>query len=155
RLAAMVAKGQIDRVLFFQDPRDLEIEHPENYALLRNCNLHGCRFCINEAAHLWAQCQRHKEKAAPRIQRKPTDLADETVALIAFGKEKERMARFVLRYAEAFQRFPRLLATSGTKDYIDRFLDAAGRPDTRLKIESAGLVPGETRGPAGGDVIIA
>src|ERR1700676_3905200 len=47
RLAAMVAEGKVDRVLFFQAPRDLEGDKPENYALLRNCDLHGKMLCIN------------------------------------------------------------------------------------------------------------
>src|SRR5713226_4747320 len=54
RLAAAVAKRQIQRVLWFQDPEDLKVDHPENYALLRNCNLAGAHLHVNGSAHLWA-----------------------------------------------------------------------------------------------------
>ncbi len=158
RLAAMVAEGEVGRVLFFQDPRDLEMDKPENYALLRNCDLHGRMLCINESAQLWAEYEEAKGK--PLAQRAPRITGKETVALIAHDGEKERMALFVQRHRQLLGRFPRIVATSGTKVFVERFLekihDECDRND--FMIQPLGKKPrGAKRGhgPAGGDVIIA
>lgn len=159
RLAAMVATGEVKRVLMFQDPRDLEIERPENYALLRNCNINGRHLYINAAAHLWAlyEC---KVRCIPQnepYETEPFELEDvkETVAFIAHDDEKPRMARFALHYRDVLRRFPKLIATSGTKRFIDKFLTNSVPPWDRLKIQSAGAKDNVSHGPSGGDVIIA
>src|SRR5882724_5484950 len=127
KLAAMVAEGGVERVLFFEDPDYVEVEHPENYALLRNCDMHGKPFMINEAAHLWAEFEAKRIPAEPRRVRGKLNgeivEIPETVVLIAQDKEKQRMAKLLSRYSTIFSWFPRLLATSGTKDYIDEFLE--------------------------------
>ena len=159
KLAALVAKGEVDRVLFFQDPEDLKMWHPENYALLRNCNLHGKKLCINVAARLWAEHEtRTKGK---RKRKKPPDIftgrkgdVGETVAFIAHDSQKPRMAQFVLQYNQALRNFPRLIAASGTKVFIDDFLrPALGK--NQVDISAAGRTAKQSHGPSGGDVIIA
>jgi DNA-binding winged helix-turn-helix (wHTH) protein/methylglyoxal synthase len=158
QLAAMVAKGKIDRILFFEDPADVELEHPENYALLRNCNLNGKGLFINEAAHLWAQQMGNLGPMKPRresgkLNGKNIDIR-ETVVLIAHDGEKDRLARLMLRYYVVFNRF-RLLATSVTKAYLDKFLKATLPSTERLEISAAGESEQDLAGARGGDVIIA
>ena len=158
-LAARVARGEIRRVLMFQDPFDLAIERPENYALLRNCNLAGAHLCINGAAHLWALYECHKQGIPQEWEYvyDPVTVGEvrETVAFIAHDGQKERMARFAILYRDVLRTFPRLVATSGTRDYIaDRFRSwVPGEPG--LEIEVAGETQKVSHGPSGGDVIIA
>jgi methylglyoxal synthase len=119
RLAAMVARGDVRRVLMFQDPKDLDIERPERYALLRNCNLSGSKLHINASVHLWAlyECKRLNILQNHPYHTVPVNAGDlkETIAFIAHDSEKSRMARFALHYRDVIRRFPRLIATSGTK----------------------------------------
>lgn len=158
-LAAMVARGDVRRVLMFQDPKDLDIERPERYALLRNCNLSGSKLHINASAHLWAlfECKRLGIIQTHPYYTVPINAADvkETIAFIAHDREKPRMGRFALHYRSVLRTFPRLIATSGTKKHIDEFLKNTLPPSDRLVIQSAGAKDKESHGPAGGDVIIA
>ena len=153
RLAAMVAQGAIERVLFFEDPADVEIEHPENYALLRNCDLKGVGLFINEAAYLWAQHDDGNLVTKPRRLKGKLHGKDqkiqETVVLIAHDGEKDRMARLILRHHALLKDF-RLLATSGTKSYLDKFQRATLPASERLEISPAGDEKAK-----GGDVIVA
>ena len=158
RLAAQVAEGQVDRVLFFEDPEDVQIEHPENYALLRNCNLNGKALLINEAAHLWAANKEGSGPMKPRFVNSVhngMDQIPETVVFIAHDREKDRMARLALRYHIVLHWFPRLLATCGTKTYLDKFLKATLPSQERLDITPAGRNRKDLRGARGGDVIVA
>jgi methylglyoxal synthase len=161
KLAAMVATGCLDRVLMFQDPADMGIERPGNYALLRNCNLSGKKLYINSTAHLWAlhECKQRKiQRRMPYIVRPvvtPDGIIKETVVFIAHDREKPRMARFVVHYREVLRLFPRLIATSGTKKFIDEFQVEHVPPWERLDIKAAGANERSAHGPAGGDVIIA
>src|SRR5262249_9622001 len=100
----MVARGDVDRVLVFQDPDDLGVERAALYALIRNCNIHGRKLCMNSAAHLWAV---HAADSAddPYITTPRTDPVPESVAFIAHDNEKLRMARFVLHYRHVLRRF--------------------------------------------------
>lgn len=158
-LAAKVAKREVNRVLMFQDPVDLAIERPENYALLRNCNLAGAHLCINGAAHLWALYECHRrgiQQNWPYIYKpQVVENATETVAFIAHDGQKERIARFAIQYQDVLRTFPRLVATSGTRDYIaDRF--KSWLPEERaLDIQVAGETAKISHGPPGGDVVIA
>lgn len=159
RMAAQAARGDIDRILFFEDPDDLGAELPENYALLRNCNLGGKALMMNETANLWA---RDREGLAPTKPRSLTGTKGgekaeipETVVLIAHDGEKDRMARLVIRYHVVLRSFPRLLATFGTKTYLDKFLRATLPNEERLEITAAGQHLQDLHGARGGDVIIA
>jgi len=166
RLAALVAKGEINRVLMFQDPEDLAIEEAPSYALLRNCNLRGAHFLVNAAAHLWALHQATNNGRPPGkpYSKEPVDWHGfkETVAFIAHDREKPRMARFALHFRDVLRRF-RLIGTSGTVSSIRNHLREFVPPRERLPIYPVGAPAGTTEravkhmghGPAGGDVIIA
>lgn len=161
RLAAYVARRKVDRVLWFQDPLDLRVDRPENYALLRNCNLAGAHLLINAAAHLWALYHFPEGSSDPatRYITKPYDVGDlkETVILIAHDAEKPRMSRFVKHYHNAIAKFPRVTATSGTLREIQEFLKEHIPPWQRekLNIEAVGKTATMAHGPSGGDVIVA
>lgn len=160
KIAAMVATGRLRRVLMFQDPDDVGIDHPGNYALLRNCNLSGSKLYINAAANLWAlyECKKNGiRRKWPYITTPVTTSAGvkETVALIAHDGEKQRLARFVVHHREILRRFPRLIATSGTKRFIDEFQVIHLPPWDRVVIEPAANSPRTAHGPSGGDVVIA
>jgi methylglyoxal synthase len=159
RLAALVAQGNVERVLSFEDPKDVEKEHPENYTLLQNCNLSGKGMLINEAAHLWAQSKEDAGPSKPRVLKVTADGGSvdipETVVFIAHDGEKERMARLLLRYRIVFREFPRLLATPGTKRCLDKFLEKTLPLKDRLGIDQVGQSRRNVRGPRGGDVIVA
>jgi methylglyoxal synthase len=102
-LAARVARGEVKRVLMFEDPRDLHIEKPQNYALLRNCNINGGHLYINASAHLWAVHECERRALVPGVRYLTRPVANETVALIAHDREKPRMARFVLHYHQVLE----------------------------------------------------
>jgi methylglyoxal synthase len=164
-LAAAVAKRQIQRVILFDDPDDLAVDRPENYALLRNCNLAGAYLHINASAHLWAlYASEARGLAGHRYIRDPLNhgpveqgAIQETVVLIAHDGEKPRIARFVLHYRDVLRLFPRILATSGTLKYIEEFLKihVPPRERQRLKILPVGATATMAHGPSGGDVIVA
>jgi len=161
-LAARVARGELRRILVFQDPLDLSIERPEQYALLRNCNLAGAYLCFNATAHLWALYECHRLRIPQKWEYiytpEEVDGVRETVAFIAHDGQKERIARFAIRYHDVLREFPRLMATSGTRDYIiDRFKSWLPG-ETALEIEVAGETDETDKashGPSGGDVVIA
>lgn len=158
KLAAMVAKKEIHRVLWFQDPGESLSGRAENYALLRNCNLAGAHLSMNSAAHLWALY----ETSVLGVAEQPyatTPWAEgdacETVFLIAHDAEKPRMSRFAFRFADVLAQFPRLLATSGTLKHIEKVQTDYGTAGGRLKIGPVGATPSMAHGPSGGDVIVA
>jgi methylglyoxal synthase len=164
-LAAAVAKRQIRRVLWFDDPEDLAVDRPENYALLRNCNLAGAYLHVNASAHLWALhaseargLSGHKYIRTP-LNHGPVEQGgiQETVVLIAHDGEKDRISRFVLHYRDVLRHFPRILATSGTLKHIEEFLKihVPPRERQRLKILPVGATATMAHGPSGGDVIVA
>lgn len=159
RLAAKVARREINRVLWFQDPADMRVDRAENYALLRNCNLAGAHLLVNAAAHLWAlhSCKPGRHTPAPGYIRTPVDHGrlKETVIFIAHDQEKPRMSRFVLHFRDAIRPFPRLLATSGTLGHIEEFLKDHVPPHERLPIEAVGATASSAHGPSGGDVVVA
>jgi methylglyoxal synthase len=159
RLAAKVARKEVTRVLVFQDPRDLQIERAEAYALLRNCNISGGKMYFNAAAHLWALFESTKQGLpVSRPYYKDTvntSIVQETVVFIAHDNEKPRMSRFALHYRDILRRFRRLLATAGTKKAIDAFLKQTVPPHQRLHIEAAGKTDQDSHGPSGGDVVVA
>lgn len=162
-LAAEVAKRNIRRVLWFQDPDDLVEDRPENYALLRNCNLAGAHLHLNASAHLWALYESETRKIPGHSYIRipwdddPDNKIRETVVLIAHDGEKPRIARFVLHYRDVLRLFPRLLATSGTLKYIEDFLKIHVSPRERrcLNILPVGQTATMAHGPSGGDVIVA
>lgn len=164
-IAALVAKRELNRVLWFQDPQDLAVDRPENYALLRNCNLAGAHLHLNAAAHLWAlHTSELRDLPSERYVREPINKdpveiggVQESVILIAHDGEKPRIARFVLHYRDVLRRFPRVLATSGTLKHIEEFLKVQLPPweRRRLQIQPVGKTATMAHGPSGGDVIVA
>lgn len=151
KLAAKVARGEIDRVLCFEDPKDLETDHPQNYALMRNCNLRGAKLCLNEAARLWAEYE--KGKKTPKKRKRVR--AKGTVAFIAHDGEKQRMADFVIEYHKPLKRFSALTGTSGTAKYINKRFKAAKPGKGSFRIDPVASATKQGHGPTGGDVIIA
>lgn len=168
RLAAQVARREINRVLVFQDPRDLEIEKPAAYALLRNCNLSGAKMHINASAHLWAlyESNIHGLSILPsdttyntcpvetNITLDDCSRVREKVVFIAHDNEKPRMCQFAAHYRNVLKRFP-MMATAGTKRAIDIFQKDRVPPWEHLAVEAAGKNPQVAHGPAGGDVVVA
>jgi methylglyoxal synthase len=152
----MVARKEIHRVLWFQDPNDLLVGRAENYALLRNCNLAGAHLMMNSAAHLWALYQQTLTGKATRPYQPPYNGADvyESVFLIAHDGEKTRMSRFVFLFRDVLARFPRVMATSGTLVHIQKVLSGFGAPDS-LQVGPVGATKTLAHGPSGGDVVVA
>jgi len=76
------------------------------------------------------------------------------VALIANTGEKARLVRVVMLLQDLLQKFPKRVATSGTRDAITRALRASGSPSaSSLNIELVGGVSEElAHGEAGGDL---
>ncbi len=158
KLAAMVARKEIKRVLWFQDPGDLLVGRAENYALLRNANLAGAHLLMNSAAHLWALYQ-ISSVGTPRTpyRTSPYDEGElrESVFLIAHDAEKPRMSRFAFQFRDVLAQFPRLMATSGTLKHISKIQADYGSPAGSLRIEPVGATPSMAHGPSGGDVVVA
>jgi len=158
RLATMVARKEIERVLWFQDPGDLLVGRVENYALLRNCNLAGAHLLMNAAAHLWALYQMSLKRMAEKpYYTDPYNRGDvqESVFLIAHDAEKPRMSRFAFQFRDVLARFPRLMATAGTRVHIAKCLSDYGTTADSLPIRAVGATPAMAHGPSGGDVIVA
>ena len=164
KLAAMVARKEVRRVLWFQDPGDLLVARVENYALLRNCNLAGAQLLMNAAAHLWALYEmsfpRERESIGTATIPYHTDPYDEgevqeSVFLIAHDAEKPRMSRFAFQFSDVLARFPRLMATAGTLVHIAKSRSDYGNAAESLRIEPVGATPSMAHGPSGGDVIVA
>jgi len=156
KLAAMVARKEIKRVLWFQDPNELLVGRPENYALLRNCNLAGAHLMMNSAAHLWALYNTPPGTSTGTYSTIPYHEGEvcESVFLIAHDAEKPRMSRFVFQFRDVLTKFPRLMATSGTLKHIEKVLSDYG-DDALLKITPVGATAAMSHGPSGGDVVVA
>lgn len=156
-LAAQVAIRTISRVLMFQDPDDHAIERPDNYALLRNCNLAGAHINFNYSAHLWALYECHRLRISQEHVYNYVPVTHggvrETVAFIAHDGQKEQIARVAIQYRDVFALFDGLTGTSGTKNRIDKAFDAW--EVARLPIGVAGASAASAHGPSGGDVVIA
>ena len=172
RLAAMVAKRAVDRLLMFQDPDDVNVHLPEAHALIRNCTLAGIALNINAGATFWAESQWRQQ--SPRIRRS-TDFGkwrndnevsnefyarlnpeDQTIAFIAHDAEKPKMSRLIHHYGKQFgsHRFE-LTGTAGTcKHARDYFYDSKLHWDAST-LHPVGAADGAGHGPTGGDVVIA
>jgi len=169
-LAAMVARGEVERLLVFQDPLDVLQHLPEMYALIRNCSISNVGLHINAGATFWAESQ---IRAESQIQAsKPAKgfgdwlvkghngllcPKDQEIAFIAHDDHKQAMSNLIYHYRKVLMnpRF-RLTGTYGTCDHAKKHLDAQGRPPWEIsKITAAGGAPASGHGPTGGDVVIA
>lgn len=170
KLAAMVAKGKVDRLLIFQDPDDVQMHLPEAYALVRNCTLANVPLYINAGSTFWAEAEWQREKrlvtdAEPfgKWRRERTSQfhallnpPKQRIAFIAHNSEKPRMSRLIYHYrnqlnSSGFQ----LTGTSGTLQHARQYLaDKDTPPWEEPKLRAAGAA-GVGHGPTGGDVVIA
>jgi methylglyoxal synthase len=152
KLASLVAQEKVQRMLFFQDPKDLEIERPENYASLRNCNLHSRPLCINETARLWVEYENKNKKNENNQQKnsnEPQSYQDSkspipVLAFIAHDSQKPLMAKFVIKHRISLAELVKnkkleMIATSGTRSHVNKTLDMVD-PDC-LEIKAAGCGP--------------
>jgi methylglyoxal synthase len=172
----MVAEGEVERLLMFQDPDDVQTHLPEAYALIRNCTLANVGLNINAGATFWAETQwKEKERKGElnnlnlngfglwRKKQEETDSfrkllnpASQRIAFIAHDDEKPRMSQLIYHYLEQL-RSPglNLTGTSGTCKRAKEYL-ADRVPHWELpKLIAAGAQNGAGHGPTGGDVVIA
>lgn len=165
RLAAKVAKRNVDRVLMFQDPDDVYSHLPEAYALIRNCTLANVSLNINAGATMWAESAWDTMDDKPTNERGPwvNDIrklllpSTQEIAFIAHDQEKERMSRFVYHYRRELKSDGFLLTgTAGTCDHVLAYLQSKDTPHWEvLTVQPKGAADGFGHGPTGGDVVIA
>ncbi len=149
-LTTRVSRAEVDRVFFFQDPRDLGMDRPENRELLRCCSEYGVGLYFNGAAALWAEYEDSDKKCSAGRPDHSTSAG--TLVLISHDGKKSEMAEFVLRSAKILKQF-KVLATTGTRAMLIPLLRAAGHDD--LRIEAVGASVKFPDGVRGGAHIVA
>lgn len=147
RLCEMVAQHKIDRVLFFQDPDDLQIDRAENRELLRCCNEHGVPLHFNMSAALWAETA----ALSPETARSSISAQNSTLVLIAHDGQKDGLAKFVRDHQAKLRGF-RLLATAGTCGHLRAAIPSG---PLCLGIEPVGKSNTHPTGVAGGAHVVA
>ncbi len=139
-LAAKVAKGEIDTVIFLTDPRDLWADVPENRALKRVCiemQVHlvttraGAEEWVSVAPVTalartpsinptswqpdnWYEGISNVEVLPGGTSAKRIPIGEMTLGLISHDAMKGEMAKFVNDFADQLSKFHRILATGTT-----------------------------------------
>lgn len=173
-LAAKVAKGEVERLLMFQDPDDVQTHLPEAYALIRNCTLANVGLNINAGATFWAETQWEEKKELKDINlegfgiwrrnegatknfRELLNPNKQRISFIAHDNEKDKMSRLIYHYRKQLNK-PKTLKLTGTygtcqkaNEYLADRLSEWERP----KLQAAGATESAGHGPTGGDVVIA
>ncbi|MGR3343745.1 MAG: hypothetical protein ACU0DI_11050 [Paracoccaceae bacterium] len=183
KISSMLATDDLTRLLIFDDPSDTSVKKPENYALIRNVNLHGHQLHLNgSSAALWADQEHASRGIGPPVRDydlrpqmilvSPTDddppyrddffedgrkkkIIKESIVLIAHDSEKRRIARFVQHHLSVLKRFRRITGTSDTVRAIYEHLKEHVEPTRRPLMVLTGATDAQSPGPSGGDVVIA
>lgn len=152
KLGTLIIKHELRRVFFVGK---VNVECPEIQALLMHASRHGAELWFNEGVRQWLVYQTRKTTLqGQKSKNKNVGIPEGTVALIANTGEKERLCRIATQFEDVLEKFPKLVATSGTRAAITRALLASGSPRRSLNIELIGGVSEEeAHGPDGGDIL--
>lgn len=176
--------GEVDIVIYLQDPRDPTSVYPESIALKRECVVAPKPFLATySAASEWAvlswflahdsQKGRHFLSNPlrdalldrDRVNDAAKSVENQTIALIAHDKKKQQLLQFAVENADVLCRFHGRSATGTTgallncekpSKYTDEDMVEFSELLGRLKAKELGRwVDPKPSGPDGGDVLIA